>query len=167
MHFYLYIHYAKKEIRRTVLISNMSKDQLLLLSSRQWVPWNCRPSLVGQVNSCWAILTDYCHILVPYNTYNQFFTSSDSFNLCSIILEVRQSKLDAGVPFITSTFKKHSWFSCLLLSNRMTFLLSYLSCRISPPLLIIISFPNKEKVNRLKLLLTLIQIVLVNAQDFS
>lgn len=84
MPFYWCIHSAeetgteKKKTGGELLVSNRSKDQRLLLSPsswrwRQWDPWNCRPSLAGQVNSCWTILTDYCHILVPYNTYNQFF----------------------------------------------------------------------------------------------
>lgn len=68
----------KEENRRRALISNRSKDQLLLLSSglwrwRQQGPRNCCPSPVGQVNSCWSTLTDYCHILDPHNTCNQFF----------------------------------------------------------------------------------------------
>lgn len=93
----------KKENKRWVLIFNRRSTIFVSPSSwrwRQWGPWNHGPSIVGQVNRITVIYQS------PTTPIISFFTSSDSFNLCSIILEVRQSKLDAGVPFITPTFKK-------------------------------------------------------------
>ena len=121
---------------------------------------------MSPVNTCCTTLTDYCHMLVPYNTYSQFFHFYIFFQFMLYHSWSEAIKTGCRCSIYNSNLKKKTLLVLLSAAKQQNDILTEQPTHPNSPPTPDIFFPqNKEKVNRLKLL-TLTHIALDNVKAF-